>query len=91
LRSAKRRTPRSFEVKPPSLKTGIGEGLLEAVDLGLALGVGRAEREEVVVVERETVGAELCELFDSVHGVEVGAGRPAEGISAVVPDGPQTD
>ena len=39
---------------------------LQPVDLVAALGVGRAEREQVVVVEGEAVGAELGEL---VHGV----------------------
>ena len=65
--------------------------LLEAVDLLLALGVGRAEREQVVVVEGQAVGAELGELLDGVHDVERGAGRAAERVGPVVADGPESE
>ena len=67
------------------------ERALQAVDLLLALGVRRAEREEVVVVEGEAVGAELVELLDDVHDVEGVAGRAAEGVGAVVADGPEAE
>ena len=72
-------------------QAGVGEGALEAVDLLLALGVGRAEGEEVVVVEGEAVGAELGELLDGVHGVEGRAGGAAERVGAVVADGPEAE
>jgi hypothetical protein len=77
-------------VKPPSLKTGALNRLVVTIGMmrpvasraplrrsicGLALGVARAEGEEVVVVEREAVGAELGELLDGVHDIEGLAGR----------------
>ena len=72
-------------------EAGVGERLLEAVDLLLALGVRRAEGEQVVVVEGEAVGAELGELLDGVDDVERVAGRAAERVGAVVADGPEAE
>ena len=106
LRSANRRTARSFEVNPPSLKTGalkrlvvtIGitrpvafERALQAADLLVARGVVGSEGEQVVVVEGEPVGAELGELLDRVHDVERLARRAAERVGAVVADGPEPE
>ena len=51
-------------------QAGVGERALEAIDLGLALGIRGSEGEQVVVVEGQTVGAELGELLDGVHDVE---------------------
>jgi hypothetical protein len=67
------------------------ERALEAVDLLLALGVGRAEREEVVVVEGQAVGAEAVEVLDGLDHVEIGAGRPAERVGTGVADRPESE
>lgn len=72
-------------------ETRVGERTLEAVDLRLALGIRRPEGEEVVIVEGETVGAELRQLLDGVHDVEGRTRRTAEGVGAVVSDGPETE
>ena len=62
----------------------------EAGDLRVAHLVGGAEGEEVVVVERESVGPGLGELLNNVHHVEVGARRATKRVGPVVADGPQT-
>ena len=50
----------------------------EPVDFALAVGRGAAEGEEVVVVERDAVGAEVAELVDGFHRVQRRAGGGAE-------------
>ncbi|MDQ1175205.1 hypothetical protein QE430_003512 [Microbacterium testaceum] len=70
---------------------GVVHRALEAVDLLLTLGVGGAEGEEVVVVEGQAVGAELGELLDGVDDVEGLTRGAAEGVGAVVADGPETE
>ena len=72
-------------------EAGVLEALLQAVDLLLSRRVIRAEVEEVVVVEGEAVGAHLLELLEHVNDVEVGAGRAAERVGAVVADGPESE
>ena len=72
-------------------EAGVGERVLEPVDLLLALGVGGAEGEQVVVVEGEAVGAEFGELLDGVHHVQRRAGGAAERVGAVLADGPETE
>src|ERR1035437_2216430 len=69
----------------------VGQNLLEPFDLFLALGVGRTEGEEVVVMEGEAVGAELTELRHSFHDVQWGSCRSAERVGSVVANGPQTE
>src|SRR3546814_668838 len=71
--------------------TGVGERALETVDLRLTLGVGGAEGEQVVVVERQAVRAELRELLDDVDDVQRRSGGTPEGVGAVVADGPETE
>ena len=107
LRSANRRTSRSLLVKPPSRKTGWREqvrghhrhdqaGLVErlrAAARGAAsfvAGVG-AEREDVVVVEGDAVGAELGEPVDRLGRVERRADRAAEHVDALPADRPQAE
>ncbi len=70
---------------------GVGEGLLEAVDLVLADGGRGTEREQVVIVEGEAVGAELGQARDRLDGVQRGAGRAAERVGPVVTDGPEAE
>src|SRR5690606_71209 len=65
--------------------------LLQAVDLLLPLGIRRSEGEEVVVVEGEAPGAEPGEAGDGLDDVERRASGPAEGVGAVVADGPQPE
>ena len=72
-------------------EAGVGEGLLEAADLCVALGVGRPERVEVVVVEGEAVCAEFRELLDGVYDIEGSAGGPTEGVCSVVSDRPEAE
>ena len=64
---------------------------LQPVDLRLPLGIGGAEGEQVVVVEGHAVGAELSELLHGVHDVERATSRAAEGVGAVVADGPEAE
>ena len=85
LRSANRRTARSLLVNPPSLNTGwvnrfvviIGttrpvsfSAAREPVDVAAAGRVVAAERDQVVVVEGDAVGAELGQLVHRLHRVE---------------------
>ncbi|MBG9885071.1 hypothetical protein ABE10_00415 [Bacillus toyonensis] len=72
-------------------QSGTGERALETVDLLPALGIGGAEGEEVVVVEGQTVRAELGQPLDDVDHIERGTGRTAERIGAGVADGPEPE
>jgi hypothetical protein len=72
-------------------EAGVGQRLLEPVDLLLPLGDAGAERKQVVIVEGESVGADLGEVSDGVDNVEVRPGRAAERVRAVVADGPQAE
>ena len=55
------------------------------------VGVVAAERDDVVVVEVDAVGAELGELLQRVHRVHRRPGRAAEGVDALPADGPQPE
>ena len=98
LRSAYRRTERSLLVKPPSLNTGwvnrlvVTIGTTRPVSSSAArnrlmwssrLGVVTAERDEVVVVEGDAVGAELGEPVHGLDRVERRAGRVAERVAGL--------
>ena len=69
----------------------VGQCLVEPVDLLLALGVGRAELEEIVIVEGQAVGTELGQPGDRFNDVEMGTRGCAERVASVVRDGPATD
>ena len=96
LRSAKRRTERSLDVNPPSLKTGcenrfvvtIGTTSPVSSNAALKRAISRSrspdvgpERDQVVVVERHAPRAELGEPVDGVDRVDRRARRGAERIA----------
>ena len=60
-------------------------------DEAVALGGGRAEGHEVVVVEVAPPCPELAEEADGVDRIDLGAGRIAERIAAHVAQGPQAE
>ena len=67
------------------------DGVAEVLDRRGALGVVGVEVEDVVVVERDAVGAELGDLADRVSRVHRGTGRATEDVDALPRDGPQTE
>ena len=67
------------------------EGRLELADDAVALGRGRAEWHEVVVVEVDPPRADLGELRDGAVGVRGGARRVAERVAAGVADRPEAE
>ncbi|CAM5788774.1 hypothetical protein CPER28S_02292 [Cellulomonas persica] len=70
---------------------GLGQGAAETVEDLLALGVRRAERDHVVVVERHVGCAELGELVDRLDRVEPRTRGCTERVLRVPADGPQTE
>lgn len=73
------------------LETGRVQRLTEPLHDAFALGVRRAERDQVVVVEGHTVGTELRELLDGVDRVDRRAGRVAERVAPLPAHGPQAE
>jgi len=67
------------------------EGLPELPDDGLSFGVGRTVGDEVAVVEADAVGPELGQMVNRIDRVEGGPGFEAEGISSLVPHGPEAE
>jgi hypothetical protein len=63
----------------------------EPLDAGVALGVGRPERDQVVVVERDAVGTRLREPVHRLDRVQRGAGRVAERVPGLPADRPQAE
>ena len=72
-------------------EAGVGEALLEAGDDRVAGCVVAAERDHVVVVEVDAVGAEAGELLKGVDGVHRRAGGAAERVDPLPADGPETE
>ena len=72
-------------------EAGVGERLTELLDVRLALVRRAAEREHVVVVEADAVGAEVGEAEDGVGRFERRAHRRAEHVDPLPPDRPQTE
>ena len=52
------------------LEAGLGQGSLEVLQDQLALRGRGIEGDQVVVVERDAVGAKFAELVDRFHGVQ---------------------
>ena len=69
-------------------QAGVGQGLLECLDLGGSQRRGRVKVEHVVVVEVDPVGAELGELADRPVGGHRRPHRRPEHIHPLPPDGP---
>ena len=107
LRSANRRTSRSLEVNAAVLEDRVGEQVggrrgdrpgrcrpgpcLKRSMIASRVGVVAAERDQVVVVEVDAVGAELGELLQRVTGSIGGPGGVAERVAALPADGPQAE
>src|SRR6185436_7028941 len=70
---------------------GRGQRLLEAADVPVPLARGRAEGNQVVVVEGDAGSAPLGELVDGLDRVEGLARGVAEGIAALPADGPEAE
>ena len=73
------------------LDARVRQGLAEAVEDAVALGVVGAERDDVVVVEGHVGGAELGEPVDRLDRVEVRPGGVTELVAGGPSDGPQTE
>ncbi len=73
------------------LQPGCVECGAEPLDRLLAGGVAGAEGDQVVVVERDAVGAELGQPLDALDGIEGGPGGVAEGVPPLPADGPQAE
>ena len=73
------------------LHAGLVESHLEAIDLGATIGVGRAEWNEIVVVEGDAVGPELGQLMHCADGIDRGTGGIAERITGLPTNGPQAE
>jgi hypothetical protein len=73
------------------LQAGLLQRRAEPVDVGLALGVGRAERNQVVVVEGHAICAQLGQLMHRLDGVERRTRGVAERIACLPAHGPQTE
>ena len=71
--------------------SGVGESLLQSIDLLLPFRIARSEGEQVVIVECEAVGTEFGEAGDGFDHVERRSGGSAEGVGSVVPHRPQAE
>ena len=67
------------------------ESLSELVDDPLPFGAAAAGRDQVVVVKREAVRAELGKLVHRIHGGKDWPGRLPEHVSRLPADRPQTE
>ena len=97
---------RSLEVKPPSLKTGwlnrlvvtigylqpgFGQGGAEVLQDQLPLGGGGVKGNQVIVMERDAVGAQFAEPVDGFHRIQGRAGGDAERVGAGPAHGPEAE
>src|SRR5689334_9586042 len=72
-------------------QAGLRERVLEPGDQLGPVGLGRAERDQVVVVERHPGRAELGQPVHGLHRVERRSGRVAERVAAEPADRPQPE
>ena len=73
------------------LEPGLRERLLEVADDLLALGRGGVDRDQVVVVEVDAVGAHLGQQVHELHRRQDRADGLAERVAAGVADGPEAE
>jgi hypothetical protein len=72
-------------------EAGFGQRGPEPVDVPFPGGVVAAERDHVVVVERDAPRAEFGQPVHGFHRVERGARRVAERVGGAPADGPQAE
>jgi hypothetical protein len=72
-------------------EAGLVQRGAEALDPLVALAGVAAERDDVVVVERDAVGAHVGELVHRLDHVDLGAGGVTEGVAGLPADRPETE
>src|SRR5204862_4037497 len=72
-------------------QAGCVERAAKAGDDAVALGGGRVDRDEIVVVEVNAPCAELCKLVDGGDRIDRRPHELAERIAAAVTDGPEAE
>ncbi len=72
-----------------SFQAGLCQGCLEVLQDQVPLGRRGIKGNQVIVVERDAIGAKLAELVNSFHRIQGGTGGDAERIGAGPSNGPK--